>query len=244
VVTAPNSYVIYHGPSELDGSPIVAIATGFRTLSVNKQLGTQFIQIWILCADLHPLDAILSGVDVAICGTCSLRGIATPKRVENRDCYVHVGCAPYNIWRPWNRERPASLSTRRIKALFANRGVRLGAYGDPVAVPPRIWRAVMAKAAFWTGYTHQWRDCHINFQRWCMASCDTEHERAEAIALGWRTFRTTRLNSFDDRLAGEIVCPKSKEAGYKSSCERCRLCSGRHGHGQTDVVITLHRFGQ
>jgi len=237
----PNYHVIYHGPSELDGSPIVAIATGFSSRSANTSLGPNTIQVWIICADLHPLDAILSSADAAICGACPKRGHATPKRVENRECYVPPGLAPYNIWRQWTRERPASLSERQIRATFANRGVRLGAYGDPVAVPLRIWRAVTARAAFWTGYTHQWRTCHLSYSRWCMASCETEEERIEAHTRGWRTFRTTRLNSFEDQHVGEVVCPKSKEAGKKTNCARCRLCSGRDGHkSQKDVVITMH----
>jgi hypothetical protein len=238
-----NSHVIYHGPSELDGAPIIAIATGFNGKSVNPKTGSHLIQVWILCADIEPLDAILSGADHSICGACPMRGTATPKRVVNRTCYVVVGQAPFNIWRQWNRERPHSLSPRRITAVFAGRGVRLGAYGDPAAVPRRIWRAVTAKAAFWTGYTHQWRRCHPVFADWCMASCDSEADRIEARALGYRTFRTTNLNAFADRLSGEIVCPGSHEAGLRTTCDQCRVCSGTKGQGRMpDVVITMHGF--
>jgi len=242
VAAVSNYHVLYEGPSEIDGSPIVAIANGFRRPSGNKKLGENLIQTWILCADLHPLDAIVTEADYAICGACSLRGIATPKRVKNRICYVAPGLAPYNIWRQWRRERPASLSMRKIRTVFTNRGVRLGSYGDPVAVPLRIWRAVTSKAVCWTGYTHQWRNCDAGYQRWCMASCETEQDRNEAHALGWRTYRTTAQNSIEARQVGEIVCPKSKEGGGKTTCDRCRLCSGIDGHGQKDVVITLHGF--
>ena len=238
-----NSYVIYHGPSQLDGKPIVAIATGFNGKSVNPKTGIHIISTWILCADIEPLDAILAGADQTICGDCAFRGTATPKRVVGRACYVVVGKAPYNIWRQWNRERPASLSPRRIGTVFAGRGVRLGSYGDPAAVPLRIWRAVTARAAFWTGYTHQWRDCNPNYADWCMASCDSEADRREARALGYRTYRTTAHNAFANRLAGEVVCPASHEAGQKTTCDQCRLCSGTRGQERnTDVVITLHGF--
>ena len=124
--------------------------------------------------------------------------------------------------------------------LFAGRGIRLGAYGDPAAVPAQVWQNVATHAAFWTGYTHQWRTCDPIYARWCMASCVTEDERRAAKALGYRTFRATMNNAFDEKLPGEVVCPASIEAGKRSTCEQCRLGAGLEGYRPTDVVITMH----
>jgi hypothetical protein len=237
-----NNYVFYEGPSELDGTPIVAIANNFKGAGGNAKLGGNFIQTWILCAEMDPLSAMLASLDLGICGYCSLSGFAgrTGPR-PGRKCYVPPGRTPLPIWKQWQRGRTPTIKERRLAPMFAGRGIRLGSYGDPAAVPLRIWRKVMTRAAYWTGYTHQWRTCHLSYKRWCMASCDTEEDRRAAHAMGWRTFRTTRMNSYEARQPGEIVCPKSKEAGQKVTCEQCRICSGTDGDvRQTDVVITLH----
>lgn len=240
-----NNYVLYHGPSELDGTPIVVIASNFLGTSTNAKLGSSFIQTWILCAESDPLDAVLTSADYAICGNCTRRGVATPRGVAipklDRTCLIAPGHTPLPIWKQWQRGRTPPIAERRLKAMFTGRAVRLGEYGDPAAVPIRIWRKVLARAAFWTGYTHQWRHCHQSYKRWCMASCDTEQDRNDAHALGWRTFRTTERDPYEARLDGEIVCPKSKEAGQKLNCEQCKICSGTDGNvRQTDVVIKLH----
>jgi hypothetical protein len=143
--------------------------------------------------------------------------ICTTARARARRRCVPVFLAPFSIWNSYTRSvsttaLPHSANRRgsyvnvadnEITALFAGRGIRLGAYGDPAAVPARIWEAATARAAFWTGYTHQWRICDPIFARWCMASCETKVEREEARALGYRTFRTTWTNAWADRLEGE-----------------------------------------
>ena len=241
----PRGYVIYSGVSELDGRPIVAIATGFSDPSSNRKLGTRLQQVWILRGDINPVEAVLTGEDRSICGDCRFRGKAEARRVTDRTCYVPVFQAPFAIWNCYARSSSYTLvSEDQITALFAGCGVRLGAYGDPAAIPPRVWQAVTAKAAFWTGYTHQWRTCDPIFARWCMASCETEAEREMARALGYRTFRTTWRNAWADRLDGEIVCPASAEAGKKTTCDQCRVCGGNNARGsRTDVVITMHGVG-
>lgn len=255
----PNGFLIYSGPSEIDGAPVIVVATGFATPSANRKTGSGLIQTWILRADISPVQAIHTGADYSICGSCSLRGVVTDGRITNRACYVVVMRAPLSVWkvfaRSYTADKSAGLSAARervdyasvseaqIATLFAGRGVRIGAYGDPAAVPPRIWEAVTERATFWTGYTHQWRTCDPIFARWCMASCETVDERLEAHARGYRTFRTTLRDPNSDRLAREIVCPASVEAGRKTTCERCRVCGGTAVPGrQPDVVIAMHRW--
>ena len=254
-----NSYVIFSGASELDGAPIVAIATGFSNSSSNRKTGPGLVQTWILRSDISPVQAMLTEADSSICGPCPMRGTVEDGRVRGRSCYVPVVRAPLAIWRSYARSTEMEIATRpqarhgtrsagyeevpeeEVAPLFGGRGVRIGAYGDPAAVPPRIWRAVTARAAFWTGYTHQWRTCDPAFARWCMASCETAADRLQAQALGYRTFRATPLDPRADRLQQEIVCPASSEGGRKTTCERCRVCGGTSARGrQTDVVIAMH----
>lgn len=63
--------VFYEGPSRIDGAPIIGIAT-FGTS--NEKTGN-LVQTWILRSDVHPIDAINSGEDASICGSCPLLGL-------------------------------------------------------------------------------------------------------------------------------------------------------------------------
>ena len=81
-----NGYVLYRGPSKIDGKPIVMIATGFKTGSGNVKTGAM-IQTWILREDVEPHTAQKTGDDESICGNC-------PHRVVLRS---NVSSAPGNL---------------------------------------------------------------------------------------------------------------------------------------------------
>ncbi len=72
--------LLFEGNSLINDEPIVAIATGLQRPSTNRKTGPM-IQTWILHRDELPTQAIKSGSDEAICGTCPARG---------RWCYVQV----------------------------------------------------------------------------------------------------------------------------------------------------------
>ena len=207
--------VLYGGPSLLDGAPIVVVATDS---SKNPKTG-DMVQVWIMRAEVPPLEAAQHGADTSICGECPLR------LSQQGGCYVQPWRAPTSVWRAWHAGRYPDASKRdAISAVGEGRAVRLGAYGDPAAVPDAIWRALISKARTWTAYTRQWRTaswlCDI-----AMASCDTPVESAEAHERGWRTFRIRRDRD-DAVLPGEIICPGGPEGGRRSTCERCGLCRG------------------
>ena len=67
-----NGAVIYHGPSAIDGGPIVVIATGLTVGSANSKTGAM-IQTHIMRADVDPLTALRTGADVSVCGGCMHR---------------------------------------------------------------------------------------------------------------------------------------------------------------------------
>ena len=93
------------------------------------------------------------------------------------------------------------------RAAVADRMVRLGTYGDPAAAPADMWKALVATAKGWTGYTHQWRT--IDAATWhplVMASADSLTDMADAHALGYRTFRVTPIGEVAIK-GVEIVCP-------------------------------------
>jgi hypothetical protein len=136
-------------------------------------------------------------------------------------------------------DAPPSILLRRTTA---GRVVRFGAYGDPAALPRPVLDAIVGSGAVgWTGYSAQWRE-GFALADLVMASVQNTADAAEAIAMGWRTFRVTA--AAEPRAAGTMVCPASTEAGHKLTCEECRACSGRgEGRATAHVQIAAHGSG-
>lgn len=240
----PNGFVIYEGPSALDGSPIIVVATGFSRGSANGKTGA-VVQTWILAADVSPVDAVKTGADATVCGACPHRGRTVDGRNVDRSCYVTVHQAPASVWKSYHGIARGQTGTGiyprvaagDLPALFEGLGVRLGSYGDPAAVPSWVWSQVTERAAFWTGYTHQWRKAPREFALYCMASADSEADRDAARAMGYRIFRVASDMVRDRR---EVRCPASKEAGVKTACAECRACGGTSSKARADIVIMAH----
>jgi hypothetical protein len=242
----PNGYVIYHGPSLLDGETIVAIATGLHSGSTNRKTGAM-VQTYILRADRPPTEAVRDGTDASICGACPHRGDGSGK---GRTCYVNVGQGPRAVWDAWQRGKYGRAGgfgldgdhdpDISLSSLGEGRVVRLGTYGDPAAVPAMVWRLLTGKAEAWTGYTHQWREARFGELRgYMMASCDSGADFQAAVDAGWRTFRVALPNQ-EARLRGEAICPASAEAGKKLTCEQCRACGGTARGRRGSIVIQAH----
>lgn len=224
-----NSVVFYEGPSQLaGGDPIVGVLSGLRLHSLNHKTG-DLLQAWILLADDSPTEAIRTGRDAAVCGDCQLRGDG----VHGRGCYVTYWQAPLNIWK--TLARLPRLDPRDMP--LRGRRIRLGAYGDPTAIPVDAWQALLRRAAGSIGYTQQWRVCDPRYREFLMASVLSTVDRDEARARGWRTYRVRGFR--DPLLEGECICPASNEAGHKLTCETCMLCDGGTS-GRANPVIIAH----
>jgi hypothetical protein len=120
-------------------------------------------------------------------------------------------------------------------AVFANRVVRFGAYGDPCHIPLSLIESITNVATGWTGYTHQWRR-HSALKRFFQASVDTIQELSIARLNGWGTFR---LGSPQPT---ETECANSRTG---ISCRDCQACNGTlysisidpHGIGKKHVAL-------
>lgn len=236
--------VLWRGASQLDGAPIMVVAAGLEG-SRNRKTGSDMVQVYILRADMSPLAAVRAGLDASICGGCMHRGVRmtfpesgdlTP-RVTNRTCYVNLAHGPRVVFELATGGRYQHVDLETGAEILAGRLVRLGAYGDPAAVPFTVWQALLVRAAGHTGYTHQWRE-FPEFARYCMASVDSASEQAAARILGFRTFR---VRAADEALAvSEITCPASEEAGKRTQCDACRLCGGTSTQSPRDIAIIAH----
>lgn len=207
----PTGYILWQGPSKLDGSPIAAVAT---LGSDNRKTG-DMVQTYILRTDMPPGEAVRSGADAAVCGNCKLRPY------NGGGCYVVIYHGPRSVYA--KLERGGYLMAGDLPALGRGCTVRLGSYGDPAAVPSEIWRDLISEADGHTGYTHQWRNSQ-DLRDFLMASVDSPEEREEALARGWRTFRVRAPGQELEPL--EFTCPASEEAGKLRTCASCKACDG------------------
>lgn len=242
-----NGIVFYRGPSAIDGVAIIGAASGVYKPSKNPKTGPM-VQTWILLDGIKPQIATRTGADVSICGTCPHRGeiVTLPSGAlsnRGRSCYVTPFQAPLNVWKQCRDGKYPDVSLAETAAIFAGQKVRLGAYGDPAAIPFEIWESVLSGVARGqlTGYTHQWRTGDSRFAQYCMASADSALDRELAKAKGYRTFRVTHRGEHASR--GEVVCPASDEAGKRTDCATCRACGGLFSKARADIVIAAHGSG-
>jgi hypothetical protein len=217
--------VVYEGPSVYNGDPIVGIITGITAPSTNVKTGPM-AQLWILDANTEPHVAVKSGADESVCGSCPARG---------KWCYVTTFQGPLSIYRTWKRGGYSPFESSRLHGM----SLRLGAYGDPAALPLSVIEEITSNVKSYTGYTHAWRDCDEGFRRFCMASVDSVEESLVAQREGWRTFRVTAPN--ESKRKGESVCPASAESGRKITCFDCGACDGRRRPTvKSNIVIEAH----
>jgi len=234
-----NGYIIYEGKSLIDNKPIVAIAT---VDSSNKKTGAM-VQTWILRSDIDPVTASRTGEDYSICGNCPHRGVASDKdtgQALNRTCYVNLIFAPNNIYKSYKRGIYKHATTHKeLRAIGLLRGVRLGSYGDPLAINRSIWDSLTSGAEYVTAYTHQANTMPESI----MTSADNLQQAESAWSRSERTFRV--ISSIDKLVKGkEILCPASDEYKElynkpKRTCATCKLCGGNSVKGKS-VAIVAH----
>lgn len=229
--------IIYQGPSQLDGKPIVVIAVW---QSKNSKTGAM-LQTYILRSDIDPREANKYGEDESICGNCRHRGTPTfdPLKAlaEGRTCYVNMGQGVLIVYRAFLAGRYPLATTREARrAVGRKRKVRIGTYGDGAAAPDSIWSELLAEASGHTAYSHNGGD-PVRY----MVSADTLQQAQQAWASKYRTFRVIHdVSEIDSK--HEALCPASKEAGYRTTCESCLLCGGTSVKAKS-IAIPVHGSG-
>ena len=129
-------FKLWEGASLLTGEPIVVIVTMNGNNPKTDNDFKSMVQTWILCRDIAPNEAVKSGKDEDVCGSCiqrpSLGGA----------CYVRTYQAPLSIWRAYKRG-----NYNNVINLESLRGaeLRLGSYGDPSAVSYEVWAYLIDK---------------------------------------------------------------------------------------------------
>ena len=158
----PSSVIVFEGPSRFDGAPIVAVVTGLRRQSKNPKTG-RMAQMWILRADMSPLEAIDRRLDYSVCCDCPLRPgslptidyvaiprvrrrVATEKSAKQGVCYVAVKNAPLQVWRKYAAGGYTRMDPSELGEYLGaqNLPIRFGAYGEPTALPVYVLREIAA----------------------------------------------------------------------------------------------------
>ncbi|TAF12404.1 MAG: hypothetical protein EAZ74_07105 [Alphaproteobacteria bacterium] len=241
-MTKPKSAIIYNGPSLIDNQPIIVVAI----ISSNNIKTGNMIQTHIIRSDINPLEASKTGKDYSICGDCMHRGKPSTdpakKTAQGRTCYVNIGQGPNQVFKAYKAGKYPSASPEEITAIGNGRMVRLGTYGDPAAVPASIWNALLKNAQGHTGYTHQHNAQQTPDYSRMMYSADNASEAQQAHSKGYRTFRVIPVQAYKEHgqnsiLANEILCPASKEAGQKVTCNNCKLCTGSNTKAKSIAIV-------
>lgn len=160
-------------------------------------------------------------------------------------CYTHKGYQMLGLYsklnklnkyiddiKPFNEEIFNSfIKNLSYKSIHL---VRFGVYGEPIHLSiPQILKLISVSKSF-TGYTHQWTKYKYQaYSNFFMASTHSKIEADIASDSGWRVFNVGLIG-------GAINCPASKESGNKSTCVKCKLCSGRTGSGNKNIYIEKH----
>ena len=215
---------IWRGKSLINGDNIVAILT---LRSDNRKTG-DMCQLYILHADVDPVQAIRLRKDDAVCGNCHLR------QNMGGPCYVYIAQDPLNVWKAWYNGAYPKLAPENFYKL-KGLPVRFGAYGDPGALPVHILNELKKHIGNHTGYTHRWKNESVQaLQPLCMASVETPEQQQEASAMGWRTFRIIR--SGDALLPDEVLCPHTT---HGVQCVNCQLCKGTSLRAK-NIAVHVH----
>jgi hypothetical protein len=209
-------YVLYEGPSAINGESIAAILT---LNSTNKKTGNM-AQLWILAKDIPPHIAQKTGDDDAVCGDCPIK----------KECYVLTFQGPLSVWNAY--KRGSYVNDAKFTQLYKSTPgfnfvdisqliIRFGAYGDPAALPKWYIQKIAENCKDFTGYTHQWNKRKFNFlKKYFMASVETKKLAKKALKKGFRYFRIKPPDAIN--FEKEITCPS--DIGIQ--CIDCKLCNG------------------
>jgi hypothetical protein len=210
--------VLYRGPSPwaLDGLPEAdrAIVILLTFSSTNRKTGDT-CQLWLFADKLKPTEAKAAGLNQLVCGDCALMQV----------CYVKLHQAPRMIWNSYKNGNYPDYQPDQHDWIIAEKGVRFGAYGDPVLVPIElVQHFVRVSNHNYTGFTEQWAKPEYQMYRpYFMASVHRDEDIPRATALGWRHYRV----GTDGPKAGEVLCPHQNEKLTQViQCSTCQACNG------------------
>jgi hypothetical protein len=237
--------IVYRGPSQYDGAPIVAILIKD---SRNRKTGA-VVQQYVLRADIDPLHASRIGADFSICGGCKHRGAPAPNKTSgvasDRTCYVQLYHGPLRVYKVYKSGRyPRAETIEQVKDFIGDTMLRLGTYGDPASLPHGLNELLISLARDYVSYTHAHTVDEAlgdKVASYSMVSADSVDDALHAHSKGFRTFRVIPISIYREHganalLKNEILCPSTKGV----QCIDCRLCNGTKYKSGKSIAIIAH----
>jgi len=234
--------IVYDGFSAYDGKPIVCVLIKSKA---NKKTGAM-VQQYIIRSDLHPIDASRTGADYSICGNCKHRGAVNPNKTTGeavgRTCYVKLYQGPASVYKAYCKGVYSVARTMQdVGAFLHGSMLRIGAYGDPSALPHGLNDALIQYSSGHTAYTHGFTVSDAmgaDTARYSMVSADSKAEAIRAHSMGYRTFRVIPIREINQPLLhNEILCPNTT---HDVQCNECKLCNGQKYNGARSIAIIAH----
>ena len=238
-------FVLYDGPSEIDGEPILALTV----LSAGNGK-TASPALWVLPKaepEVGPngkpkFFGQTRAAGRSVCGGCPFFEVTDEKGRKGTACFAWAHALPIaGVVKSYHAgnyvlDEDMDLLQAWVKAT-APRRFRDAYIGDPSAVPREVLEPALHAVlnhAGGLGYCHHWRDPRNLWLRdHCMASVETEQDAALAHSMGWRTFRTGLKG--EQPAPGEVHCPSQTDG---TTCAACGLCDGA---GQKpSIFATIH----
>ena len=233
--------VVWRGKAEYDNATdIVLIATPPGT---NRKLGPKMWTLWIMLEHIHPMDAVKSGADYAVCGNCPLRPSIAEKLkamgIDASKCYVNVGREVGRIWECFKRGGYQETTPADFAVIIRNFSARIGGHGDGGAVPVHIIKQILGYDPLtgqcdietYTNYSHGWTTPGWNPEHLDIAMVSLDRQSIAdypgefaALPANARTYRVLGSDEpIPGKRASEVLCPNYSKA---VQCGDCGLCAG------------------
>ena len=216
--------VVWRGRSQLTGQPIMLIVS--RRKSRNRKTADMAQTFIVRDTPSSPWQHVKAARArlrrrpdhgkqdemSAVCGSCPIK----------EACYVTWEKSVTSTHKAHRGQRVATPD--ELRRAIRGRAIRMGAAGDPAAVPFEVWEDLLRYGNGFTGYSHVWKT-KPEFRSHLMASVESRQGKADANALGFRTFRI--VPDGEGKQKDEIWCPATPEGGLRTTCAECQLCNGK-----------------
>ena len=228
----------------LDGQNIFVVRKGFTT---NQKIsnGKPLVQTYTFSVKQWQLASTRKGfemkeffaLDESNCLDCPYSGNSGTGKCYTHKFMQYTGFLA--MLRSIKADQVTPLTSQKRAAIIkmcTESYVRFGTYGEPSLLSVDLVKQMAEASSTWTGYTHQYaKPWAKDYGQYFMASVHNQAEAADTRDKAYRSFIASQDGS---ELA--VSCPASKEAGFKSNCAACGLCSGILGKGKKDVKILEH----
>ena len=228
----------------LDGQNIFVVRKGFTT-NVKISNGKPLVQTYTFSVKQWQLASTSKGfgmkeffaLDESNCLDCPYSGNSGSGKCYTHKFQQYTGFL--SMLRSIKANQLTPLTSQKREAIIkmcTGSYVRFGTYGEPSLVPLYLIRQMAEASSTWTGYTHQYlKPWAKEYGQYFMASAHNQYDAHVAHDKSYRSFIASQNNDED-----AVSCPASKEAGFKSNCASCGLCSGTLGRGKTNIKILEH----